>query len=258
MSHYTFGDNPTAAQRLQFLSDLFEPSLDAFVREHVRARPRHLVDVGCGPGHSTRALAAVLRPDHVTGLDNSEPFIEEAIRTSPAAYRFIVHDITAPIAGQALGADLVYGRFLLTHLAQPGDALSTWAGYLEPGGLVLVQETAAMYSTNAALARYYELVAELQRRHGQRLDIGRSLPDLVDASRYHTEHVGTRTFTLPGASMARLHRMNLGTWRHDSSAASFDQRELDELLIALTRLSEGPPTAAEVNYAMGELVVRRR
>src|SRR5262245_20586962 len=155
MSHYTFGDNPTAAQRLQFLSDLFQPCLEAFVREHVRTRPRHLVDVGCGPGHSTRVLAALLRPGKVTGLDNSKHFVEEAQRTSPAAYRFVVHDVTEPIVDQTPWADLMYARFLLTHLARPGDALSTWAEYLEPGGLVLVQETAAMHSTNATLARYY-------------------------------------------------------------------------------------------------------
>jgi len=259
--HYTFGDNAVAAVRLQRLADLFRPALETFVTEHLARPIEHLLDLGCGPGHTTRALAAVLTAARVTGLDHSMSFIEEAARTPVPNVVYRVGDVTKPRDEVVPGlppADVLYSRFLLTHLPHPGEALSTWASYLTTGAVCLLQETAAMTASHPALARYYELVADLQRRHGQRLDIGRALPDLADSRVYNVRSSGERRFTLPGARMAELHRLNLMTWRHDPLAASFDPHELESLEAELAQIAEGRGVEAVVEYSMGELVVERR
>lgn len=259
--HYTFGDNATAAARLQRLADVFRPSLDAFVSEHLPGRIRHVLDLGCGPGHTTRAIAALRPAARVTGLDHSTAFVGEAARTAVPNVAYRVADVTMPhddVVPDLPSADALYSRFLLTHLPQPAAALATWASYLTRGAVCLLQETAAMTASHPALARYYEFVAELQRRHGQRLDIGRDLPGLPDSRAYDVRYSGERRFVLPGSRMAELHRLNLQTWRHDPLAASFDSHELERLASELDRIAEGRRPDAVVEYSMGELVVERR
>jgi SAM-dependent methyltransferase len=259
--HYTFGDSAVAAVRLRRLAELFRPSLDAFVAEHVPRPIQHLLDFGCGPGHTTRSLAARLPSTRVTGIDHSSSFIDEAARTPVPNAIFRVGDVTRvrddTLPDLAPG-DALYARFLLTHLPHPGDALSTWATYLTAGARCLLQETAEMTGSHPALARYYELVADLPRRHGQRLDVGRALSDLPDAGLYDVRHSGERRFRLPGSRMAELHRLNLMTWRHDPLAASFDPRELEWLEAELDRIAQGRDADAAVDYSMGELVLVRR
>lgn len=259
--HYTFGDNAVAAVRLRRLAEVFRPSLDRFVTEHVPGTVRHVLDLGCGPGHTTRALAASLPAARVTGIDHSGTFIEEATRTTAANVEYRVGDVTRPrdeAAPDLPPAGALYARFLLTHLPSPAEALSTWASYLAGGAVCLLQETAAMIGSHPALARYYELVADLQRRHGQRLDIGRALADLADTRVYNVTYSGEHRFVLSGSRMAELHRLNLMTWRHDPLAASFDPHELEWLAAELGQIAEGRCADAVVEYSMGELVVERR
>jgi trans-aconitate 2-methyltransferase len=137
---YTFGDNAVASIRLQRLADLFRPSLETSVTEHLLCPIRHLLDLGCGPGHTTRALAAVPRAKRVTGLDKSPSFIEEAARTPVANVVYQVGDVNRShdeVVPDVPPADALYSRFLLTHLPNPQQALSMWASYVTDGAVCL-------------------------------------------------------------------------------------------------------------------------
>ena len=115
-----------------------------------------------------------------------------------------------------------------------------------------------MAGSHPALARYYELVADLQQRHGQRLDMGRGLAALPDPGLYDVRYSGERRFVLPGDRMAELHRLNLMTWRHDPLAASLDRRELATLDVELAAIAGNHGADVVVEYSMGELVLVRR
>ena len=94
----------------------------------------------------------------------------------------------------------MHARFLLTHLPNPGSALRGWTASLAPGGRLVVQETARLTSSTPALRRYYELVSEVQRAHGQALDIGDRLADLAVGSGARLLHAGTRRLRPPVTS----------------------------------------------------------
>ena len=87
-------------------------------------------------------------------------------------------DIPLPVPS----ADLVFARFLLTHVSDPTKALQGWAPLVRSGGRMIVQETAALMSNEPTLARYYELVADLQRHHGQDFKVGARLGRLAASS----------------------------------------------------------------------------
>jgi hypothetical protein len=147
----------------------------------------------------------------------------------------------------------VFARVLLTHLSEPRRALEIWAAALAPAGRLVLQETARLVSRDPALGRYYELVAELQARHGQALDVGSQLPELAAAAGLRVEHAGRRPVTQRPAEMAALHVLNLRTWREDPEAAGFDADELDALDDALADIARGGP-AEPVEQELGELV----
>jgi hypothetical protein len=80
----------------------------------------------------------------------------------------------------------------------------------------------------------------------------------VDSERYRVLHAEPRRFSLAGPRMARLHRMNISTWRRDALALAFDASELDRLSDELEALSLDQGSSVTVEYSMGELALERR
>jgi trans-aconitate methyltransferase len=115
---YAFGDTAPAARRLGLLADVFEQTSRAFLTRVAGRSPRLAVDLGCGPGHTTRLLAAVLWPRRTIGLDQSASFVTLAAAGAPPEVEFAVHDVTV-VPFPCRPADLVFCRFLLSHLADP-------------------------------------------------------------------------------------------------------------------------------------------
>jgi trans-aconitate methyltransferase len=135
---YACGDTEQAAERLRLLAETFARPTTAFLRASVTAPPALAVDLGCGPGWSTHLLAETLNPELTVGLDNSERFIALARKTASARVSFSVHDV-ASVPFPVGPADLIFCRFLLTHLRDPQGTVAAWATQLSPGGLLLLE-----------------------------------------------------------------------------------------------------------------------
>jgi SAM-dependent methyltransferase len=256
---YTFGETDRAAERLERLAQVFWPSLVELLMRAAPPNARYgcALDLGSGPGHTTATLCEVLNAESVVGLERSTRFVELARSRAQAGASFVVHDVTDLPFPVPL-ADFAFSRFLLTHLAKPHEVVGRWAAALRPGGHLVLQETAEMSSNDDALTRYYELVGQLQTHYGQELHIGRELPKLVDPSVYRVVDFRITEVPLRAARMARLHHMNLETWRTDAFArAHFDSGELDSLGVALSEVAQGK-RHAEVHYCLGELILERR
>ena len=251
---YTFGDDEVAARRLDLLAQVYAPPTRALLARWAPPVVGLAVDLGCGTGHTTRLLHELTEARRTVGIERSPAYVTAArqhLDGLPGA-EVVEHDVTqSPLPVE--GADLVFARFLLTHLSQPRRALEVWAEALAPGGRVIVQETARLVSRDPALGRYYELVAELQALHEQALDVGAQLPELAAAAGLRVEHAGRRPVNQRPAEMAALHVLNLRTWRHDPMAGGFDADELDALDDALVEIARGGP-AEPVEQELGDLV----
>jgi SAM-dependent methyltransferase len=258
-THYTFGDSALAADRLALLAATYEPSSARLLRMCASLAPRRAVDLGCGPGHSTRLLHALVAPGATLGVDSSPDHVARARATAPPGIEYAVHDVTvAPLPG-ATPPDLLYCRFLITHLREPARVLAAWASAAAPGRAALViEETAEISSPDPAFALYYRLVAELQRHYGQELNIGRTLERVVPGSGWSAEIDVVREQSLPARRMARVHGLNLATWREDPFArATFAPELLDELARALDAIAFGRADAPDVHHAMRQLVLMK-
>jgi trans-aconitate 2-methyltransferase len=254
--HYTFGDSSIAARRLALLAALFEPSSARLLRLLAYRQPRHAVDMGCGPGWSTRLVHALLAPAGTLGLDVSPEHVARAREAAPPGVEYRVHEVTSvPFPGPA--PDLLYSRFLLTHLRAPDQALAAWAAAAAPGALLVLEETAEIGCAHPAFVRYYQLVEELQAAYGQRLRIGATLA-APSGGAWKSELDLLAPLSLPAPRMAQLHALNLASWRNDPYAqASFDGAELDRLAAQLEAVACGTDVAPPVRQVMRQLVLAR-
>ncbi len=150
---------------------------------------------------------------------------------------------------------LIVARFLLTHLAQPAEALAAWAATAAPGARLALHETEALTCEHPALTRYYELVAALQAHHGQALGVGALLDGALAATPWRVVESRAISLAKPAARMAELHAPNLRTWRNDPFARDhFDSRELDELGDTLDAIATGRAAAPPVHNLARQVV----
>jgi SAM-dependent methyltransferase len=67
-----------AARRLALVAEIFQSTTERFLRHSATAAPDLAVDLGCGPGHTTQLLNAIVRPRRTIAVDSSTAFIELA------------------------------------------------------------------------------------------------------------------------------------------------------------------------------------
>jgi trans-aconitate 2-methyltransferase len=258
---YTFGDTPIATRRLDLLAEAYRPATEAFLTERAPRGPELAVDLGCGPGHTTRLLHRITGAIRTTGLDTSRRYLELAAGPAAADASPGIDFGLADVARGPLPvppAGVVFCRFLLTHLSEPAAALRAWLDAACPGGVVLVQETARLASPAWQFQRYYELVGAVQRWHGQSLEIGARLAGLAAEAGADTAYLGRRRLVMPAPLMARLHVLNLRTWRdHPAIESLADPEEMDALDAWLEAVATGRLTTPPVDQELGELVLRR-
>src|SRR5215212_10684792 len=125
-SIYSFGETNLAAERLRVLSEVFDPTSEAFVSETVRSRPELALDLGCGPGFTTRLLSRIARPKRTVGVDRSEAFLSRARASCATGEKYVAADVAVvPLQIRGIDAkpDLIYARFLASHLPEPEQVI---------------------------------------------------------------------------------------------------------------------------------------
>jgi len=212
-SHYSFGDNQLAAQRLEYLAAAFASSSKRFLQDTKPARVELALDLGSGIGATTALVHDVTHASQVVGYERSGNFLAIARHRYPElTFRDV--DVLSP-AYPDREADLIYCRFLLTHMHRPTDVLTTCVQHLRSGGRLLIEETAGMFSPAPTLSRYYQLVEQLQAHHGQETLIGKKLEALAAHVSDARTTSALREIPVAASLMARLHAMNLATWKAD-------------------------------------------
>lgn len=134
---------------------------------------------------------------HVTGIDFDGSKIllaqQEAKSIGIENVDFRVEDVTAPPLTDDR-YDLIYVRFVLTHLRDPRAALVRFYGQLKPGGILAVEDIDfgghVCYPPSTAFDRYVELYSQSARARGCDPCIGPRLPSLVHSAGFSDVNVG--------------------------------------------------------------------
>jgi ubiquinone/menaquinone biosynthesis C-methylase UbiE len=131
-------------------------------------------------------MASMVGPEgKVTGTDTDEEIIELAQEDAAAAkldnIEFRQGD--ACMCQWHEEYDLVYARFLLSHLSEPERCLAAMVGGCRPGGAVAVEDIdfsgSFCYPHCAAYERYVELYQKVVQRRGGDANVGPKLLGLL-------------------------------------------------------------------------------
>jgi SAM-dependent methyltransferase len=185
-NRYVIAGGVEGRERLRLLSQVFGSSTSALLARVGIAAGATCLDVGCGGGDVTFELARAAGPTgRAVGVDVDATMLDmarqEAAEHALSNVEFKVQDVTRSEPDELF--DVVYARFLLTHLRDPGVLLSALRRRTRPDGVVILEDIDFRghfaEPDCPALLRYVELYTKSVRGRGGDPNIGPRLPGLL-------------------------------------------------------------------------------
>lgn len=121
-----------AAQYLKFKNQRTQPAKDLAMR--IENDPKTIVDLGCGPGNSTKVLRDAFPHAALLGIDSSENMVQKAKAEHPEI-EFRLCDVHA-LTGQY---DLLFSNACLQWVPEHEALIPSLMERLNPGGVLAVQ-----------------------------------------------------------------------------------------------------------------------
>lgn len=234
---YVLRGGAAGAERLRLLARVKWPTTETFFRR-IGLRPgMRCLDLGCGIGMVTVRLAEWT--GQAVGIDADAEAIDIArAETARAGVPAQFHAGAIAELADAAAYDLVYARFLLTHLADPAVAVASMRRAARPGGLVAVEDIDFgghfSYPPCPAFERYVELYQAVVRSRGGDPCIGPRLFGLFLAAGLKDVRLEVVQPTFQEGEGKRVAAVTLEHIREAVVQASLaDDAEIDRLLAEL-------------------------
>jgi SAM-dependent methyltransferase len=204
------------------------------------------IDVGCGGGEVTAMFAARATHGRVIGTDADEVKVELARAELPANVELVVEDAATTVERGPF-ADVVYARFLLSHLGDGRRWVQALSGLLAPGGVLIIEDThiagAWCAPPSAEFERAVDIYSRTVRANGGDPDIGPQLPPHLVAAGLVDVGVHVAQPAALVGDRKRIQRLTLDALRDAAVAAGeTDDAEIDGLLAALDVVIGRPDT----------------
>ncbi len=251
---YTYGTSNKAASRLEEISKFFNPLADKFIKQYLNYNPETALDIGCGPGFTTDMLFNATKASSTYGIDNSRGFLETASRRFND-YNFIEHDVTQiPLP---LKSDIMYTRFVLSHLKNTVSLINAWSNQLSENGLLFIEELEEIKTGIDVFEKYLSTNEKIISTQGAKLYIGQELSKGI----YYHEVICNEkiTWDVPDMDAARWFYPNTQTvWKDNEIVhGRFTQSEIDFLSNEILRISETDNSDSNITWTMRRLVIER-
>ncbi len=180
---YVIQGGESGKERLQILGQIMNPySLSALIKAGIQEGFTCL-DAGCGGGTMTYELSKLVGGNgFVKGFDFDPMIIElnhEELKSKDAKnIQFQIQDIYD--FSEVGKYDLVFARYLLSHLDRPTDALGILLSALKPDGIILIEDVQfsghICYPSHPAFDQYIKWYTTLISMKGANAELGCELP----------------------------------------------------------------------------------
>lgn len=122
---------------LKFKNERTQPSIDLVNRIH-KDNPEKIIDIGCGPGNSTRTLKKRFQNARIMGVDNSVNMIETAQKNNPDM-EFKLFDASRDFDLIIEKFDIVFSNACIQWIPDHKKLLKNMMNILAPDGIMAVQ-----------------------------------------------------------------------------------------------------------------------
>jgi ubiquinone/menaquinone biosynthesis C-methylase UbiE len=186
MSSYIIARGREGKERLKLLSQVMLPTTSQLLNTVGLDAGMKCLDVGCGGGYVTLLMASLVGPHgRIVGTDSDSEILALARQDAEVAQLGNVEfrHTDAAVCQEEEGFDLVYARFLLTHLSEPEKCLEAMKKACKPKGVIVIEDIdfsgSFCYPYCAAYEMYLELYKEAAHRRGVDPNIGPKLAAML-------------------------------------------------------------------------------
>lgn len=245
---YVLATGTAAVRRLHVLHEIYSPVGRRVLQKAGLTAGMKVADFGCGVGVVTRMIAEMAGPSgSVAGVDINGAQLSEARRlceTQGLKNTFFVEASACDTGLPRNSFDLVYCRFLLIHLPDPGACLREMKDVLKPGGILVVEDgdlASAGSSPATASNAFADLFCRLAPTRGVDYRLGRDLDRLVTQAGFSDVNVETHQPEI----ISPEHRLFL-KWSIEEagpalvSAGIISSDELEQTLSAMEEAAQDP------------------
>jgi 2-polyprenyl-3-methyl-5-hydroxy-6-metoxy-1,4-benzoquinol methylase len=186
MSRYAICGGSEGKERLKLISQVMLPTTSQLLKTAGISDGMKCLDVGCGGGYVTLLMAGLVGPQgKVVGTDSDAAILALAREDAEAGHFENVefrHTDASNCQGEA-EYDLVYARFVLTHLSEPEKCLNAMLKASKLKGVIVIEDIdfagSFCYPYCAAYQRYTELYQQVVHQRGGDPNIGPKLPGML-------------------------------------------------------------------------------
>lgn len=185
--NYVLATGYAGARRLVFLEAVYGPASRSLLQRAGVGPAQRVVDLGCGLGEMTFWMAERVGPvGQSIGVDSSTAQLALARQRTGAVglHHLSFRQATVHATGLPRATfDIIFARFLLSHLNRPFEALREVHSLLRPGGMFVCEDLDASATFTVPRSDAYErtiaLMLALAERQGADFERGRSLHRLL-------------------------------------------------------------------------------
>lgn len=127
----------SANQYTKFIKERTQPAID-LANKITLSNPRKIIDIGCGPGNSTRVLADKFNDAYIVGADNSQNMLDKAKSLNPDL-NFMLFDASRDFTDIKERFDVVFSNACIQWIPTHRELIKNMMGILNDGGMLAVQ-----------------------------------------------------------------------------------------------------------------------
>jgi SAM-dependent methyltransferase len=216
-TRYVISGGDAGWRRLNLLARTMGPTTDALLVDAGVREGMTCIDVGCGGGHVARRLAELVgESGRIVAIDLDQVKLAAAADEAECAGLRNIAFRAADVLDwrEPSSYDVVYGRFILSHLPDSPRVLANMRDALRPGGVVVLEDIdfsgGFCHPDNDGYRRYSELYSAVVHKRGGDADLGKRLFELTCTAGLTDVHVRVvRPGDAPEKAMALVTLQNI-------------------------------------------------